>query len=222
MLLVEGIKIDERVAADDVAMSVIVDNHVHLGDACNGVVDFNTKEPFLCEVVPVGVVSRSSLVVKFGCLRADVIHCVQQKAAGAAGRIENALFVVRRDHFHHELNDFARGEKLPHIPLEVAAEKLLKGEPFHVQVGLVEANSLQVVDNREQSLIVNFNVFRENFRVLRFGLLIQRLDPFRNGVWPFARFNLKIVGFAVAARLLLVSDFNEENFGEFVKRVGRG
>ena len=34
------------------------------------------------------------------------------------------------------------------------------------------------------------------------------------------RFNLKIVRFAVSARPLFISDFDKEDFGEFIKRVG--
>src|SRR5436190_1436890 len=100
-------------------MAVVVDDHVHLGDAGELLVDLDPEDIFLCEVVPVGVVVAALRGVRrepgepASGLAADVVKRVQEESAGAASRIENEVFLFWIEDLDRKANELARGEVLP-------------------------------------------------------------------------------------------------------------
>ncbi|MCY1381651.1 hypothetical protein D9M69_695850 [compost metagenome] len=62
-------------------MPVVVNDHVHLGDAGNFFVDLDAEEPLFCEGVPVVEVLLAVFVVVLAGLLAHMVQCVQQKTA---------------------------------------------------------------------------------------------------------------------------------------------
>ena len=74
--------------------------------------------------------------------------------------------MVRCNHVNHKLNDLARREKLSNFTFEKIAQESFKSNTFHIQIGLVEANPLQVIDNGKQSVFINFNILCKHLWVL--------------------------------------------------------
>ena len=145
-------------------MAVVVDDHVHLGDAGDFVVDLDAKEPVFREVVPVLVVFFRAFVVVFLRFVAHGVERVEEKAARTAGRVEHDVLVSGLGHFHGEGNDFARREVLAEVALEKAIHELLEGQPFGVEVGLAQIDAFQMRDDSAQAGVVNLDRLGENVR----------------------------------------------------------
>ena len=129
--------------------------------------------------------------------------------------------MVECNHVNHKFNHLTWCEILSGFAFEKIAQEPFKGNAFHIQISLIEANSLQVIDNGKQSIFINFNILCKHLWVLCFCFLIECVNSIRNRFWEFMRLNLKIVRFTVPSRLLFISDFDKEDFGEFIKRLCR-
>ena len=124
----------ERVVADDVSVPVVVNNHVHLGDARDGVIDFYTVKIVLREVMPISPFRRRVALKKLFGLRADFIERVQEKPARAAGGVEHEIVILNIHHFDGKTDDIARGEELAALALEKVLHKVLEGDAFRIEV----------------------------------------------------------------------------------------
>ena len=134
----------QRVKADDVGVPVIVNNHVHLSDTGNFVIDLDAVQMFGGKVVPVVKVINCVLIIILTGLRTHIVQSVQQKSAGATGRVKHIPIMFRLHHFYRKFDNGARGKILTKVALEKAVHKLLEGDTLHIEVGFIQVYRLKV------------------------------------------------------------------------------
>ena len=101
----------QRVAVGDGGVVHAVQHHVHAADAQHGVVEVVAMEHAMVEVqVQLGVVEQRGVRV------AQVFARRNEEAAGARGRVANGVGRRGGGHFHHQLDDVARGTELAVLP----------------------------------------------------------------------------------------------------------
>src|SRR5438552_8289650 len=103
-------------------MTVVVDNHVHLGDAGKFLVDFQAEQVLLGEVVPIGEMvfafRRPFLLRKTTVgLATYMIERVEEEAAGAASGIKDDVLALGIEYLDRKGNEFARSEILAEVAL---------------------------------------------------------------------------------------------------------
>ena len=213
--------------ADDVGVAVVVDDHVHLGDAGEVVVDLDAEQVFLREVMPVAEVVAAFLrggeVVweKAVGFRADEIERVEEEAAGAARGIDDE--VVRRgpEHLDGEGDEFARGEILAEVALEKAAHEFLEGDALGVEIGAGEADGFKVIDDLREDGRLDVDAVGEDIRLARLLGLVELVDARGKVFGGFLGAALEVVGLALFALVHLVADFDEDDFAELAKGFHR-
>ena len=212
----------QRVLPNNVAMAVVVKDHVHLGDAGDFVVDLHAVQILLGEVVPVRVMLHTAGFVVLRGLAADFVEGVEQKSAGAARGIKHQLIRLGPCHVRRESDNLARGEILAEITLEKAVHELLERHALGVQVSLAETYGFHVGNkSAERGVIYAYGV-GENLRVALFRYFINGLYAFGQLAGRFVGLYLEFIGLAVLARSLFVLNLDEEQFAKFTESHGRG
>ena len=69
---------------------------------------------------------------------------MQQKSAGATGRVKHIPIMFRLHHFYRKFDNGARGKILTKVALEKAVHKLLEGDTLHIEVGFIQVYRLKV------------------------------------------------------------------------------
>ena len=119
-------------------VTIVVDDHVHLGDASQFVVHFDAEQVLLCEVVPVlKMFDGSGLLLAVG-ITPHMVERVQKEPARAAGRIENKLLAFWVKNLDGEGNEFTRSEVLAEVAFKETAHKLFECQTLGVEFGAVE------------------------------------------------------------------------------------
>ena len=198
-------------------MSIVVQDHVHLGDAGDLVVDLDAEEAFFGEVVPVLIVFDAVGVVVVGGLAAHAVEGVEKEPAGTAGGIEDEIIGLWLHHFHREGDDFTRGEILAEVALEKVVHELLEGDALGVEVGLAEANGLHVGNEGPQGGVVNTDGVGKDLGVFLLGGFVDALDTFGEFAARLVRLDLELVRLAVPTRGFFVLNLDEEKFAEFAE-----
>lgn len=214
----------ERVVADDVGVPVVVDDHVHLGDAGEFLINLDAEKVLLGEVVPIGeMLARLPGVGAMpreaaSRFPADVVERVEEEAARTTGGIENELAVFRIEHFDGKGNKLARCKVLSEVPLEEAAQELLKGDAFGVEFGTVERDAFEVFDALRQDRRVDVDAVGENVRLAGLLGVIEAVNALGEVRGRLAVAALEGVGLAVlAVGILLVAVLDEDDFAELAE-----
>ncbi len=83
-----------------------------------------------------------------GILGQQVVHCIDQKAGGAAGRVEQRIADVGIDHLDHEGTDLSRGTKLPVERTGTQMhQQIFEYVTLHVRTELAEFEAVEFVDD---------------------------------------------------------------------------
>src|SRR5260364_320131 len=120
----------QRIMTDNIRMAVIVDNHIHLGDAGWLFINFQAEQIILGELMPIPVMLEDVLLLLVICLAAHVIKRIQQKPPGAAGGIQHDMRAFRVKHFHRESDQFARRKVLTEIAFKKPPMNSSKATPL--------------------------------------------------------------------------------------------
>ncbi len=87
-----------------------------------------------------------------------------QEPPGAAGGVAYHVPLLGIHHSNHELDDGARGEELPNLAPECAAQEALEGNAFDVLAGIRKVIAFQQLDDfpARGGLEANFLIVLEN------------------------------------------------------------
>ena len=105
---VGGVVLRERILVADVGVFDAVEQHVHAADAEHGVIEIEAVEEAGMEVI-----AEFGVAEDFGVVVAQILAGGDEEAAGAGGGVANDVLGLGGGEGHHELDDVARGAKLP-------------------------------------------------------------------------------------------------------------
>jgi hypothetical protein len=74
--LLETVKFIQSIEPDNICVTIIMENHVHLRDARYLVIDLNAEEAIFGEVVPVPKCLFLVIFIECFASVADIVHCV--------------------------------------------------------------------------------------------------------------------------------------------------
>ena len=130
------------IMTDNVGMTIIVHNHVHLCNTSYFVIDFDSIKMFCCKIMPIVKVIDGAFLIIVACLLPHVIKCVQKETAGTTRRIKDIPILFWLHHFYTEFNNGTRRKVLSKIALKETIHKLLKSNALNIKVSFIEVNSL--------------------------------------------------------------------------------
>ena len=212
------------IVADNVRVSVVVNDHVHFGDAGEFFVDFDTEEVLFGEVVPVGKVFAALAGVRavfwkttIG-LTSDVVEGIEQEAAGPASRVEDELLAFGVQDFDCEGDEFARGEILSEIALEESAHKLLERDALGVEFGLVQRDAFEMLHTLRKDRRLDVDFVGENVGLKVLLSFVELVDALGQFFGTFAVATLEVVGLAIlAVGVLFVAMLNENDLAKLAE-----
>ena len=185
-------------------------DHIHLCNACNFVIDFDSVEVLLRKIMPITIVVSTAFFVILGGLMANIIQCIQQEPTRPTGGIQHIPVMFRLHHLYSKLNDRTRRKILAKITFEKSVHELFKCHTFYIKVRFVQVNCFKMGDHRPQHPIIYFDRISKNLRVFLFLLIIQSIDSFSQFRSRFVRLYLKLVRLTFFSRFLLITDFYED------------
>ena len=136
------------IAANDIGMSIIMHNHIHLCDTCNLIIDFDSVEVFFRKIMPITIVVSTAFFVILGSLMANIIQCIQQEPTRPTGSIQHIPVVFRLHHLYSKLNDRTRRKILAKIAFEESIHELLKCHTFYIKVCFVQIDRFKMRNYR--------------------------------------------------------------------------
>ena len=155
--------------------------HHQVGDVVAGEIGINFLALIVRELVAGDCRPRRCV------FRENVLVTGNQKSAGAAGGIENAIARLRIETRHHEINDVSRSAELTVLGLDAhRLEQILKGVAELLAVRVSESVHL-IEKKREDAAVaelqerVSENIAEERGQMLRFP---DRFDSFREEIHP--------------------------------------
>ena len=169
--------IDER---EDVRVSVVVQNHIHLRGSGNLIVNFDAVKFLLGEIVPITVMLAlfGRRVVKIIGLLTNLVQNMQQKTRTSARRIKHEIVFFNRQNVNDKIHDRARRKILPEFAAKKAAHKNLKRSAFAVQIGVGKIYFGEIADDGFEFLRIQPNIVAENFRVSGASFFVNLLNAF--------------------------------------------
>ena len=108
LLLLATVLLRQRVAVADVRVLYAVQQHVHAADAQHGVVEVETVEQAMVEVL-----AQLRVVQQLRVALAQVLASRAQKARRTAGRVADDVGGLGRGELHHQPDDVAWRAELP-------------------------------------------------------------------------------------------------------------
>ena len=177
-MIVHFINALKGVMTDNISMTIIVDDHIHLCDTGNFIIDFNTEKVFCGKIVPIVEIVNRTFFVIIACLITHIVKSVQEETSRATRRVKNIPILLWLHHFYAEFNNGTRSKILPKIALKETIHKLLKGNTFNIQIGFIKIDSFQMRNDSAKYTVIYLDRFCEYFGVFNFLLIIKRIDTF--------------------------------------------
>ena len=216
----------ESVSRHDVRMTIVMDNHVHLGRPRNLLVDLNAEKPLLREPMPALVATNRRCAVFLLRRLAYLVERMQKESTRPAGRVKDAPVARDRQDIDDELHHRPRREELPEVATEEGRHERLECTPFRIKIRLGQVDVLKVGHDRTNLCRRKPYVVLEHFGGLLASLgieVFQSLQKCRVRLFQSIFGNhLKRIRIAVFAIFLaLIPNLAEDQLVELVKCVGR-
>ena len=143
-MVVHFVNAFKGIMADNIGMTIVMDNHVHLCNTSNFIIDFYSIKMLCCKVVPIIEVINSTLLIIIACLISHIIKRMQKETTRTTGRIKDIPILFGFHHFYTKLNNRTRSKVLPEIALKKTIHKLFESNAFNIEVCFVKVNCLQM------------------------------------------------------------------------------
>ena len=123
------------IVANNIGMSIIVDDHIHFCYTGNFVVDFNTEKMLCGKIMPIVEIINCAFFVIVACLLTHIVKSVQKETTRSARGIKNIPILLWLHHFYAEFDNRTRRKVLTEITFEESIHKLLKSNTLNIKIG---------------------------------------------------------------------------------------